>query len=831
MTETYENDQSSKLSLCRLCANTNQNGTCIFSEEAEQNLSNLINKYLPLKVENDGKYPDKICPGCEIQLEATKLFFDLIIEGQNQLKSIFDSKNTQTIQLANLQNISGTLQVQSVETGENYFIQIMENTLTDGPLYTADHEILANMNILKKEKKKRGRPRKQLIDKKEEIINSLKNEEDGLKTDNSNNECLDDGKRQRKVPARFSETVQGKELDDILRKEGIEEEEIGSETSVKLDTEVIGRVENQNGEELEEEVIVTRVLNGNRFKRSATIPRRKRRRKFKCDKCSEEFKNYPRLRMHVEKVHLIVESNEMNDTDKLPDIEKSQAKNEYEDDSSRTLLGTCINSEFEATNDNTKDASDGNKQSLSCEQCNDLFNSEEDLIVHLESSHQNGKRFKCPECNRAFSYAKTFEMHLQRHKKGIFSCEVCLKKFNHASSLIYHRNAEHNNGKRFVCSKCNKTFKHRQLLHRHQLVHTEERPYKCNLCSSAFKTKTNLISHNYIHTGEKNYICSRCGQSFAHKTSLNLHMRWHLGEKPFTCEICDKRFSQKGNLMEHLRIHTGEKPFCCEICGRNFTTSSQLKLHTKRHTGERPWKCEYCPKTFLHKDSWKEHSRRHLNEKPFKCEICDKAFTTMYCLKKHMRFHTGFSDLSNLTKHKRVHEQKSMDNTSQNMTLLNTDADNLLYVYYETPKDQNMEVPMVDLEQAQSEVVISSGQDVLDFKGDCMHIQQLIDQEGNPLSLNTQDGQQINVVTSITNGQEKLQGLLPDGTLVALDLQDSKVENMKRLVEHVEEEPNVSHLLLDGNMTFLNDQLDKPGNDILVSEQSNICFVTYDPNA
>lgn len=95
-------------------------------------------------------------------------------------------------------------------------------------------------------------------------------------------------------------------------------------------------------------------------------------------------------------------------------------------------------------------------------------------------------------------------------------------------------------------------------------------------------------------------------------------------------------------------------------------------------------------------------------------------------------------------------------------------------------------MPVVDLEQSQSEVVIAD-QDVLNFKGDCMHIQQLIDQEGNPLSLNTQDGQQINVVTSITNGQEKLQGLLPDGTLVALDLQDSKVENMKVSIKFLEQ--------------------------------------------
>lgn len=50
-------------------------------------------------------------------------------------------------------------------------------------------------------------------------------------------------------------------------------------------------------------------------------------------------------------------------------------------------------------------------------------------------------------------------------------------------------------------------------------------------------------------------------------------------------------------------------------------------------------------------------------------------------------------------------------------------------------------------------------------------------------------------------------------------------------MNHVEDEANVSHLLLDGNMTFLNDTIGKTGEELLVSEQPNICFVTYDPTS
>lgn len=142
-------------------------------------------------------------------------------------------------------------------------------------------------------------------------------------------------------------------------------------------------------------------------------------------------------------------------------------------------------------------------------------------------------------------------------KIGPYACDLCDKRFNHLSSVFYHKEAEHNDGIRFACNKCDKSFKHRQLLQRHQLVHTDDRltaivencirrlwqfnsafrPFVCTLCSTSFKTKPNLTNHMLIHTGEKKYYCDLCGQQFAHKTSLVLHQRWHNGEKPFECKV------------------------------------------------------------------------------------------------------------------------------------------------------------------------------------------------------------------------------------------------------------------------------------------------------
>lgn len=91
----------------------------------------------------------------------------------------------------------------------NFSIPVLENTVPGVSLFADDHEMSANMNVLKKEKKKRGRPRKLPTDQnvKEEFIDDVKNEEQNVKTCFIN-ETVEDGKRHRKVPARFSETVQ-----------------------------------------------------------------------------------------------------------------------------------------------------------------------------------------------------------------------------------------------------------------------------------------------------------------------------------------------------------------------------------------------------------------------------------------------------------------------------------------------------------------------------------------------------------------------------------------------------------------------------------------------
>ncbi|XP_072711089.1 uncharacterized protein [Ciconia boyciana] len=92
----------------------------------------------------------------------------------------------------------------------------------------------------------------------------------------------------------------------------------------------------------------------------------------------------------------------------------------------------------------------------------------------------------------------------------------------------------------------------------YQKTRAGERLYVCTECQKTFKLKTGLLKHQQIHTKKNqvlSYICTGCGKSFGRHADLIRHQRTHTGERPYKCTECEKSFMEKPRLTNHLRTH------------------------------------------------------------------------------------------------------------------------------------------------------------------------------------------------------------------------------------------------------------------------------------
>nr|XP_027215022.1 uncharacterized protein LOC113807903 [Penaeus vannamei] len=199
---------------CRLCASEFEVGFTIFDDsEDKASLAILINKYLPIKVANDGHFPVRICERCHMGVAATVDLIDRMVEGQQRLRSMLQSGTVPDVLQATLINIQGDS------------VDIPMDDLAKGTevakVYAENHPMSIAVDGQPVVKKKRGRPRKGDRPVKQKV----KEEESSLLDD-------DDVKKGRprrsnrraNLPTRYRDSIAGRDFEKLMSESGVKEE-------------------------------------------------------------------------------------------------------------------------------------------------------------------------------------------------------------------------------------------------------------------------------------------------------------------------------------------------------------------------------------------------------------------------------------------------------------------------------------------------------------------------------------------------------------------------------------------------------------------------------
>ncbi|XP_017783481.1 PREDICTED: zinc finger protein 425-like [Nicrophorus vespilloides] len=120
--------------------------------------------------------------------------------------------------------------------------------------------------------------------------------------------------------------------------------------------------------------------------------------------------------------------------------------------------------------------------------------------------------------------------------------------------------------RRFSCVHCQKRYRHRESLARHQKHVLDQF----------------MMRDNY-------YLCPQCPKFYLRKNTIKRHLRYECGKQPqfrfsggVRCPKCDRTYKWHKTMKRHLTYECGILPkFVCKFCSKAFYQKYALKTHLR----------------------------------------------------------------------------------------------------------------------------------------------------------------------------------------------------------------------------------------------------------
>nr|CAD7447943.1 unnamed protein product [Timema bartmani] len=162
------------------------------------------------------------------------------------------------------------------------------------------------------------------------------------------------------------------------------------------------------------------------------------------------------------------------------------------------------------------------------------------------------RKFVCPKCKKAYKNKN----HLGRHLKlecGVepqFACQMCFRRFTHKHNMRSHVAFVHNKASSHLSKFLKQTKQLNSLFGTEYDVNDSRLFYGHEEPEYLMSNGRNVAG---LDVSDRKFLCTNCTKSYKHKHHLLRHLRLECGVEPkYACHICSRRFRHGHSLNAHI---------------------------------------------------------------------------------------------------------------------------------------------------------------------------------------------------------------------------------------------------------------------------------------